>query len=218
MAAQKTAFEKETNINKLLKANTNDERMGRNYLRSLFESSSNKGARNLLSKNNPELYNDVKGMWVKDSLENPRLLLDKNTGIIDAKKVRAEWLNPNREAFKEVFGEDQLKAFDNFLAYAEAAGPMANKTLGKQAAGQYGQALGTSAAIAGASHYAGVPAIASVPIVELSSSQLVRSLTNPNSKIFKIFTTKSKPARDLAARMLFGFKVPIIVASSSNAK
>ena len=157
------------------------------WMETLFRKGNGKALAEI-RKLNPDLYHELADSWLASNLNS---FSKESTGVIgrqlDGTSLRS-WFTGNKDFIKEAFGAPQYQALDNFSLYAsymQKASRMADQpALGP---GEFLLRAGSEAAAA----------VKGTPIVlagEPAAYVLAKGLSDPSSRLFKLFTEGFSPA------------------------
>lgn len=157
------------------------------WMATLFRKGNGK-ALSEIRKLNPDLYHELADSWLASNLNKFSKTTDGVIGRqLDGASLRA-WFTGNKEFIKEAFGGPQYQALDNFSLYAsymQKVSRMADQpALGP---GEFLLRAGSEAAAA----------VKGTPIVlagEPAAYVLAKGLSDPSSRLFKLFTEGFSPA------------------------
>ena len=170
----------------------------RNWIKELF-TEQNKQVLSKLKELAPDIYQELAAVnlsqVIKNNLKPTGLYGDMFDGVGFQKYV-----SDNAKSLKSIYGDEVFNALDSFSAYTKFASPLLKRT-GKSISQMTGSQMARGAVI----HGAELTAMYHNPIVlagEAGAFALAKTLTNPNSSLFKAFTTglKMGPTQEAAVR------------------
>lgn len=160
----------------------------RDWMDSLFSTGNGKALAKLRELN-PTLYHDLADAWLAKQIDNATG--PTATGIgrqVDGVKLRT-WFEQNEPKIREVFGSKQALALDNFTNYAKHMSGAVKRSAESKTFEPVNLLVRGGAEVA---------ATVKNPVImlpgEAASFVLARGLSDPSSRLFKIFTEGFSPA------------------------
>lgn len=130
----------------------------------------------------PELYKELTDTWLSNVIQTHARATNGVVGkVLDGPSLR-KWVEANRKDLNKVLGKQKAQVLDNFSRYASFVTGKANKTLADEVGGfeTVARATGELGAVGFQPHIM-IPG-------EVAAYVLAKGLSNPQSKLFKVFT------------------------------
>lgn len=151
------------------------------YLGMLFKER-NAAALAEIRKQSPELYKELSDTWLASIIQSNTRATDGVIGkILDGPALR-KWFESNNKELRKVLGKQKAQVLDNFSRYAAQVTP-AVKRADRDTLGSFETIVRGGAELGAFSQapYLMVPG-------EVTAYMLAKGLSNPSSKLFKLFT------------------------------